>query len=91
MKIWHSLSSKKSPKRYLELQRHIKGISHKVLSESSHELEEDGLISKTTFNKVPPRVEFKLTEEGQALMPALEMIEAFGKKSSMKIIPYNMR
>ena len=47
---------------------------------SSLKLEQDGLIFKTTFPEVPPRVEFELTELGLGLAPALDILEKWGKK-----------
>lgn len=69
------------PKRFLELQRITKGVSHKVLNEKLTELERDGLVHKTTFAEVPPRVEYKLTELGKELYPALEMLEQWAIKN----------
>ncbi len=63
------------PKRFLELQRITKGVSQKVLIEKLTEMERDGLISKTTFPEVPPRVEYKLTDLGHKLFPALNALE----------------
>lgn len=70
---------KKGPIRYLQLQRLTKGISHKVLSETLKELELDGLIRKTTYPEAPPRVEFDLTDQGKFIVPALDILESFGK------------
>jgi len=63
------------PKRFLELQRITCGVSQKVLNEKLHELENDGLIFKTVFPEVPPKVVFELTEMGKELCPALDLIE----------------
>jgi DNA-binding HxlR family transcriptional regulator len=63
------------PKRFLELQRITCGVSQKVLNEKLRELERDGLIRKIVYAEVPPKVEFLLTEIGQELFPALEMIQ----------------
>lgn len=63
------------PKRFLELQKITSGVSQKVLNEKLHELQRDGLIKKTTFPEVPPRVEFEMTELGKELFPALELLQ----------------
>lgn len=63
------------PKRFLELQKITSGVSQKVLNEKLNELKNDGLIKKTTFPEVPPRVEFELTEMGKELFPALEILQ----------------
>ena len=67
-------------KRFLALQRVTGGISQKVLNESLREMEEEDLIHKEIFPEVPPRVEYSLTPKGQALIPALKIIEAWSKK-----------
>ncbi|MDF2505820.1 helix-turn-helix domain-containing protein [Clostridium sp.] len=63
------------PKRFLELQRFTGNVSQKVLSEKLSELEIDGLIEKKAFSEIPPRVEYFLTERGEKLFPALDMIQ----------------
>lgn len=68
------------PKRFLELQRITCGISQKVLNEKLTELEKDSLITKKTYPEVPPRVEYKLTEKGKKLFPALDLLEKWSIK-----------
>jgi len=68
------------PKRFLELQRITCGVSQKVLNEKLQELERDGLIRKIVYPEVPPRVEFVLTEIGNDLFPALNMIQDWSIK-----------
>ncbi|GAA0817042.1 helix-turn-helix domain-containing protein [Clostridium tertium] len=53
------------PKRFLELQRFIQEISHKVLTENLKELEVDELVIKITYDEMPPKVEYYLTEKGK--------------------------
>jgi DNA-binding HxlR family transcriptional regulator len=72
------------PRRFLELQRSLNGISQKVLNEKLKELEEDGLISKTIYPEVPPKVEFRLTEMGEKLLPILMELEEWGKEMKME-------
>jgi len=67
------------PKRFLELQRITCGVSQKVLNENLKQLEDDGLICKTIYPEVPPRVEFDLTDLGRGLYPALEIIQKWAK------------
>lgn len=69
------------PKRFLELQRITCGVSQKVLNEKLTELEKDGLIFKTTYPEVPPRVEYELTELGKELFPALDLLEQWAVKN----------
>lgn len=68
-----------APKRFSELRRLIPGISEKMLSLQLRELEADGIVSRTVFPEVPPRVEYELTKEGKTLIPALDAIAAWGR------------
>jgi DNA-binding HxlR family transcriptional regulator len=68
------------PKRFLELQRILPGISHKVLNDNLKQLELDGIIDKKVFPEVPPKVEFTLTEKGRELIPALDILQDWGTK-----------
>lgn len=61
-----------SPWRFNELKRDLEGISQKVLTDSLRSMESDGLITRTVFPKVPPRVEYALSELGQSLKPILD-------------------
>ncbi|MGB3368488.1 MAG: helix-turn-helix domain-containing protein [Acidaminobacteraceae bacterium] len=70
--LWHL---NRGAKRFLELQRITSGISQKVLNEKLKELEDDGLIFKTVYPQVPPKVEFDLTDKGLDIIPALEILE----------------
>jgi len=55
--------------RFTELQRHIPGVSQRMLSLTLRHLERDGLVSRTAYAEVPPRVEYELTSMGQTLIP----------------------
>lgn len=54
--------------RFSRLQEQVNGISQKMLTKSLRELERDGLITRTMFMEVPPRVEYELTELGRGLL-----------------------
>ncbi len=60
-----------SPRRFNELQRMITGISQKVLTQTLRSLERDGLITRTVYAEVPPRVEYALTPLGRTLIEPL--------------------
>jgi DNA-binding HxlR family transcriptional regulator len=66
--------------RYGALKREVRGITHKMLSQSLRELEADGLIARRVFAVVPPHVEYSLTDAGHALIPVLRAMEAFGAR-----------
>lgn len=61
--------------RFTELQRHIPGISQRMLTLTLRHLERDGLITRTVHAEVPPRVEYELTELGGTL---IELAKALG-------------
>jgi DNA-binding HxlR family transcriptional regulator len=66
-------------RRFGELQRSLAGISPKTLSDRLRRLEEAGVLSRTCFAEVPPRVEYSLTPKGHALLPVLESMRDFGE------------
>ena len=67
-------------KRYNELSRSVVGISAKVLTENLRELERDGIIKRKVYPVVPPKVEYSLSEKGEALRGVLDCMRAFGEK-----------
>ena len=64
--------------RFCELERSLEGISPRTLSLRLRALEEEGVLERTTFPEVPPRVEYALTEKGEALVPIVEAMRAYG-------------
>ena len=62
------------PKRFSMLQRSIQGISQKMLTQTLRSLERDGLISRTLYPEVPPRVEYALTPLGETLCAPISAI-----------------
>lgn len=69
---------RKGSMRFSELERSLKGISPKTLSERLKRLEESEIIERHCFAEVPPRVEYHLTEKGEALMPIITSMREFG-------------
>ena len=61
-------------RRFSELERAIPGISQKMLIQQLRRLEEDGVVARIVHHQVPPKVEYHLTEWGQALCPALDAL-----------------
>ena len=64
--------------RFCELERSLQGISPRTLSLRLRALEEEGIVERTTFAEVPPRVEYSLTEKGRALIPIIETMREYG-------------
>ena len=57
------------PWRFNELKKSLEGISQKVLTDSLRSMEEDGLITRTVYPEVPPRVEYALSDLGETMRP----------------------
>ncbi|MBU5430749.1 helix-turn-helix transcriptional regulator [Kineothrix sp. MSJ-39] len=66
------------PWRFNELRKDLDGISQKVLTDSLRSMEEDGLITRTVYPEVPPRVEYALSDLGKTLKPILDSMVAWG-------------
>ena len=66
------------PWRFNELHRDLEGISQKVLTDSLRQMETDGIITRTVYAEVPPRVEYALSELGESLRPILDSMQAWG-------------
>ena len=71
--------------RYTELKRQVDGITNMVLSQSLKEMEKQGLVVRTQFMEIPPRVEYSLTEAGEALIPSLKSLAEWGKEMQVKV------
>ncbi len=65
-------------KRFGELKRSIGSVSQKVLTAQLRDMEEKGLVTRTVYAEVPPRVEYTLTETGYSLRPILDAMERWG-------------
>ncbi len=66
------------PWRFIELQKSLDGISQKVLTDSLRSMEADGIITRTVYPEVPPRVEYALSELGESMRPIIQSMEAWG-------------
>jgi DNA-binding HxlR family transcriptional regulator len=64
--------------RYGEIRKSMPKITHKMLSTQLKELEADGLILRTEYPQVPPKVEYQLKEKGISLMPVFTAMGAWG-------------
>lgn len=68
------------PWRFNELKKDLEGISQKVLTDSLRALEEDGIITRTVYPEVPPRVEYALSELGESMGPILDAMADWGNQ-----------
>lgn len=66
--------------RFCELERSLEGISPRTLSLRLRALEEEGIVERHTFPEVPPRVEYALTQKGEALVPLVEDMRRYGTR-----------
>ncbi|KJD33380.1 transcriptional regulator [Tamlana nanhaiensis] len=65
--------------RFNEIDKYIETISQRMLSVTLKGLESDGLIKRTVYPVIPPKVEYELTERGQSLMPHLQSLVSWAK------------
>ena len=72
---------KEGPKRFNELMRYLSGISQRTLTTQLRELEQDGLIKRTVYAEIPPKVEYSITDKGKTLVPILDLMCEWGAKN----------
>jgi DNA-binding HxlR family transcriptional regulator len=77
--------------RFNELKRALQGVTQRVLTHQLRELEADGLVVRTIFPEVPPRVEYALTELGQTLIPVLDRLEGWARDHSSELLDARRR
>lgn len=66
------------PWRFNELRKDLEGISQKVLTDSLRSMESDGIVTRTVYPEVPPKVEYALSELGLTLKPVLNAMATWG-------------
>ena len=66
------------PWRFNELKKNLEGISQKVLTDSLRSMEADGIVTRTVYPVVPPRVEYALSELGESMRPVMDAMEKWG-------------
>ena len=74
--------------RFNQLRKFIPDISSKVLSSTLQVLEADGLVRRTVYPEVPPRVEYALTEMGQSLMPIIHELTQWALRNMPVIMDH---
>ena len=73
------------PWRFNELQKSIGGISQKALTEALRSMEADGIVRRTAYPEVTPRVEYSLTELGESMRPIIKAMEIWGKDYNAQV------
>ena len=69
------------PVRFNQLQRYLKKVSDKTLSQNLKELVKDELVHREVYNQIPPKVEYSLTERGKSLMVVLDQLCIWGEQN----------
>jgi DNA-binding HxlR family transcriptional regulator len=72
--IIFQLFAAKQPLRFSELQRRVEGVNQKMLIQQLKELEKDGIVIRTIYPQVPPKVDYALSDMGLALGPSIECL-----------------
>lgn len=73
------------PKRYGDLKRHVRGVSDKMLIQQLKELESDGIVVRTDYKEIPPRVDYALTPLGLSLADAMAPLCNWGDAHAAEI------
>lgn len=73
-------------KRFSELGRLLPRVSPRMLTRQLRDLERDGLVTRTVYAEVPPRVEYSLTDTGRTLQPVLDALLAWGEKQGLPLV-----
>lgn len=74
--------------RFNELKRLIPDVSSRVLSSTLRTLEADGLIDRKVYAAVPPKVEYRLTETGESLLPLILQLTEWAKANMKKVMEH---
>lgn len=75
--MWHLVES---TRRYNDLEKLIPDVSQKMLTQHLRDLEQEGVIQRTVYPTVPPKVEYSLSEYGRTLVPVAEVMCAWGEQ-----------
>ena len=81
--LYHLLGDKL---RFSELKRQIPCVTQRMLTKQLRELEADGLVERTVYAEVPPRVEYELTKEGKSLKSILNLLKKWGTSHAVHLL-----
>ncbi len=85
------LSLSKGPMRFTQLRHRIQGVTPKVLTQTLRTLERDGLVTRTVYAEVPPRVEYALTPLGMSLRRPLDAVQRWAESHVAEITAHRDR
>jgi DNA-binding HxlR family transcriptional regulator len=74
------------PRRFSEIQTAVDGVSQKMLTQTLRTLERDGLVERTVFAQVPPRVDYELTPTGRSLLAPLLALTAWATEHMTEVV-----
>jgi DNA-binding HxlR family transcriptional regulator len=77
--LWHL--GHEGPLRYGKIFKLFPGISDRILTKQLRELEQDGIVQRKVFAEVPPKVEYRLTDLGNTLLPVVDEMWRWGKEN----------
>lgn len=69
--------------RFSQIKRHLGSVTQRSLTKQLRELEQDGIVNRIVYAVVPPKVEYRLTEKGQRLMPVIEALREWGQEDAL--------
>ncbi|MBO9522147.1 MAG: helix-turn-helix transcriptional regulator [Nocardioidaceae bacterium] len=72
--------------RFSQLRQKIEGVTPKVLTQTLRALERDGLVTRTVYAEVPPRVEYELTELGRDLLGPIDAVRLWAEQHAARIV-----
>jgi DNA-binding HxlR family transcriptional regulator len=81
--IW--LLQQQEPRRFNEIKREL-GINPVSLSQRLTELEQGGILDRTTYRETPPRVEYRLTAKGRDLLPLMDQLNEWSRKHDVQTV-----
>lgn len=70
--------------RFSDLKRKVGSVTQRSLTKQLRELEADGIVDRTVYAVVPPKVEYSLTEKGRRLLPVIESLHSWGQTDALK-------
>ena len=79
--IW---TLREGAKRFNEIKRSLVTINDKMLSQSLKKLVEQDVLNRKSYNSIPPKVEYSLSEKGKELLPVFELMQGWGENNNMQ-------